>query len=43
MKRALVLAAAGIGGYLAYRALRPRYEPERGYDHIGFRVVVVKP
>lgn len=24
-------------------ALRLRYEPERGYDHIGFRVVVVRP
>lgn len=24
-------------------ALRLRYEPERGYDHIGFRVVAVKP
>ena len=23
-------------------ALRLRYEPERGYDHIGFRVVLVK-
>ena len=26
MKRALLLAAAGIGGYLAYRALKPRYD-----------------
>ena len=24
-------------------ALRLRFEPQRGYDHIGFRVVVVKP
>lgn len=24
-------------------ALRLRFEPERGYDHIGFRVVVVRP
>lgn len=24
-------------------ALRLRFEPERGYDHIGFRVVVVQP
>lgn len=24
-------------------ALRLRYEPERGYDHIGFRVVAVQP
>lgn len=30
------------GKYLR-SALRLRYEPERGYDHIGFRVVVVKP
>jgi formylglycine-generating enzyme required for sulfatase activity len=24
-------------------ALRLRFEPERGYDHIGFRVVAVQP
>jgi formylglycine-generating enzyme len=24
-------------------ALRLRFEPERGYDHIGFRVVLVRP
>ena len=30
------------GKYLR-SALRLRFEPERGYDHIGFRVVVVKP
>lgn len=26
MNKALVLAAAGVGGYVAYRALKPRYE-----------------
>ena len=26
MNRALLAAAAGVGGYLAYRALRPRYD-----------------
>ncbi|QEL17787.1 formylglycine-generating enzyme family protein [Limnoglobus roseus] len=30
------------GKYLR-SAFRLRFEPERGYDHIGFRVVVVKP
>lgn len=30
------------GKYLR-SALRLRYEPERGYDHIGFRVVAVRP
>ncbi len=30
------------GKYLR-SALRLRFEPERGYDHIGFRVVVVRP
>lgn len=30
------------GTYLR-SALRLRFEPERGYDHIGFRVVLVRP
>jgi len=29
-------------GQYCRSALRLRFEPERGYDHIGFRVVVVK-
>jgi formylglycine-generating enzyme len=29
-------------GMFCRSALRLRYEPERGYDHIGFRVVLVK-
>jgi formylglycine-generating enzyme required for sulfatase activity len=35
--------AWGDDGWACRSALRLRYEPERGYDHIGFRVVVVKP
>jgi sulfatase modifying factor 1 len=30
------------GKYLR-SALRLRFEPERGYDHIGFRVIVIRP
>lgn len=31
------------GGWVCRSAFRQRFEPDRRYDHIGFRVVVVKP
>jgi formylglycine-generating enzyme required for sulfatase activity len=34
--------AWGDAGKFCRSALRLRYEPERGYDHIGFRVVAVQ-
>ncbi|MFT3883220.1 MAG: formylglycine-generating enzyme family protein [Gemmatales bacterium] len=36
-------AAWGDDGWASRSAFRQRFEPERGYDHIGFRVVAVRP
>jgi len=34
---------ADLAGWPCRSAFRARFEPERRYDHIGFRVVVVRP
>jgi sulfatase modifying factor 1 len=36
------VAAAAIPGWPCRSAFRLRFEPERRYDHIGFRVVCVQ-
>jgi formylglycine-generating enzyme required for sulfatase activity len=33
----------GDDGWACRSALRLKFEPERGFDHIGFRVVLVRP
>jgi formylglycine-generating enzyme required for sulfatase activity len=35
--------AWGDDGWACRSAFRLRFEPDRRYDHIGFRVVVVRP